>query len=46
MLSVTHREQRHDAAFAQTLPDRFSVITAVAQYAIRPMAWTPAHSLQ
>jgi hypothetical protein len=32
--------------FAQTLPDRLGVITAVAQHAIRSMAWTSPHSLQ
>jgi hypothetical protein len=30
----------------QTLPDWFRVITAVAQHAIRSIAWTPAHPLQ
>jgi hypothetical protein len=29
MFGVTHREQRHDAAVAQTLPDRLRIITAI-----------------
>ena len=43
---VAHREQRYDAAVAQTLPYCFRVITAVAQHAIGPKAWTTALSLQ
>jgi len=46
MLGVTHREQRHDAALTQTLPDCLRIITAVAQDAIRTVTWTPARSLQ
>ena len=44
MLSVAHREQRHDVAGTQTLADCLGVITAVAQHAVRTMARSPTRS--
>jgi hypothetical protein len=46
MFGVTHREQRHDAAFTQTLADGLSVIATVAQHAVRTMARSSSRSLQ
>jgi hypothetical protein len=43
---VAHREQRDDATVAQTLSNYLCVITAIAQYAIRPAAWTSPQALQ
>lgn len=45
MFGVAHREERHDMAGPQTLPDRRRVITSVAGQAIRTMAWASAFSL-
>jgi hypothetical protein len=46
MFSVSFGEPRHDVAGTQTLPDRFRVITTVAQHAVRTMAWTSTFTLQ
>ena len=46
MFGVALRKKRHDAAGTQTLPDRLSVITTVAQYAVRTMARSSSLSLQ
>jgi hypothetical protein len=46
MLGVPLGQEGLNMPFAQTLPDRLGVITAVAQHAIRSMAWTSPHSLQ
>ena len=46
MFGVALRKTRHDAAVTQTLPDRLSVITTVAQYAVRTMARSSPLSLQ
>jgi len=46
VFGVAHREQRDNATVAQTLPNCRRVITAIAQYVIRPMAWTSPRSLQ
>jgi hypothetical protein len=39
MFGVALRKKRDDASVTQTLPDRLGVITTVAQYAVRTMAW-------
>jgi len=45
MFSVALCEPRHDAAGTQTLPDCLSVITTVAEHAIRTMARSSSLSL-
>jgi hypothetical protein len=45
MLSAALCEPRHDAAGTQTLPDYLSVITTVAEHAIRTMARSSSLSL-
>jgi hypothetical protein len=46
VFGVAHREQSYDATVAQTLPNCLCVKTAIAQYTIRPVAWTSPQSLQ
>jgi len=46
MFSVALGEPRHDVAGAQTLADRFRVITAVAYHTIRTMARSSLLTLQ
>ena len=46
MLGVALGEPRHNVPSTQTLPDRISVITTVAQYGVRTMPWASALSLQ
>src|ERR1035437_4773107 len=41
MFGVSFRKRRDDASVTQTLPDRFGIITTVAQHAVRTMARTP-----
>ena len=43
---VAHRQQRHDVARSQTLPDRLCIITPVAQHTVRTMTWPSSLSLQ
>jgi hypothetical protein len=43
---VAHRQQRHDVARSQTLPDRLCIITPVAQHTVGTMAWSSSLSLQ
>ena len=45
MFGVSFRKRRDDASVTQTLPDRFGIITTVAQHAVRTMARTPALTL-
>jgi len=37
MFCVAPREERDDASVTQTLPDRFGIITTVAQHAVRTL---------
>jgi hypothetical protein len=46
MLGVALRKKRDDASVTQTLPDCISVITTVAQLAVRTMARSSSLSLQ
>jgi hypothetical protein len=46
MISVSFGKPRLDVAGTQTLPDRFGVITTVAQHTIRTMARSSSLSLQ
>jgi hypothetical protein len=46
MFGIALSEQWHDVAGTQTSPDCLSVITTVAQYAIRTMARSSSPSLQ
>ena len=46
MFSVSLREQGPDPSNSQTLPDRFRVITTVANHAIRSIARPAAFALQ
>ena len=45
VFGVALRKKRDDASATQTLPDRLSIITAVAQHAIRTTAGSSALSL-
>jgi hypothetical protein len=46
VLSVALCKKRDNVSVTQTLPDRFRVITTVAEQAIGTMAWTSSLSLQ
>ena len=46
VLSISLGEQRRDVTGTQTLPDCLRVIPAVAQHAVRAMAWSSTLSLQ
>lgn len=46
VLSISLGEQRRDVASTQTPPDCLRVIPAVAQHAVRAMAWSSTLSLQ
>lgn len=46
MFCVAPREKRDDASVTQTLPDRFGIITTVAQHAVRTLAGASALALQ
>ncbi len=45
VFGVALRKKRDDASATQTLPDRLSIITAVAQHTIRTTAGSSAFSL-
>ncbi len=45
MLRVAHCEQWQNASVAQALPDRFCVVSTVANHISGPMTWAPAHAL-
>ena len=46
MFGVALRKKRDDAPLTQTLADWLSVITTIAQYAVRMMPWASPFSLQ
>ncbi len=46
MFCIALRQKRDDASVTQTLPDRFGIVTAVAEHAVRTPARASALSLQ
>jgi hypothetical protein len=46
MFCIALRQKRDDASVAQTLPDRFGIVTAVTEHAVRMPARASALSLQ
>jgi len=46
MFCIAFRKKRDDASVTQTLPDRFGIVTAVTEHAVRTPARASALSLQ